>query len=112
MQAELRIGWTTVESREVAEKLAHELVGAGLAACVQIESLVASVYRWEGEVRQDPEWRLMVKFSADKTDRLTAFIGKQHPYDCPQWIVVRPESVSSKYLKWATGCDTPESSTQ
>ncbi|MGC6455822.1 MAG: divalent-cation tolerance protein CutA [Coraliomargaritaceae bacterium] len=103
MQAELRIGWTTIGSQEAGEKLARDLVGAGLAACVQIESLVGSIYRWEGAVRQDPEWRLTVKFSADKADCLEAWINEKHPYACPQWIVVRPEQVSAGYLNWATG---------
>ena len=56
MEKELRIGWTTVDSLAAAEKLARDLVGAGLAACVQIESLVGSVYRWEGKIRQDVEF--------------------------------------------------------
>lgn len=103
MKKELRIGWTTVESRETAERLARELVGAGLASCVQIEALSASVYRWEGAVRLEPEWRLTVKFPAEKAVELGALLEELHPYDCPQWIVVRPEHVSSGYLKWATG---------
>ena len=103
MDKELRIGWTTVDSLEAAEKLARAFVEEGLAACVQIESLVGSVYRWEGEIRQDTEWRLAVKFAANKSAQLERYLQDHHPYDCPQWIVVRPEQVSAGYLKWATG---------
>lgn len=103
VKAELRIGWTTVDSLEAAEKLSCQLVESGLAACVQIESLVGSVYRWEGKVRQVPEWRLVVKFVAAKGAEIEALVEAQHPYECPQWIVLRPESVSDRYLAWVTG---------
>ncbi len=103
MDKELRIGWTTVDSLEAAEKLARAFVQEGLAACVQIESLVGSVYRWEGGIRQDAEWRLAVKFAANKSAQLESYLLDHHPYNCPQWIVVCPEQVSAGYLKWATG---------
>lgn len=105
MQQEIRIGWTTLGSIASAEALASEIVEAHLAACVQIEALSASVYRWEGKVCQEKEWRLTVKFPLEKAQKLEAFLKKRHPYDCPVWIVVRPESVAPEYLKWACARD-------
>jgi periplasmic divalent cation tolerance protein len=101
MQDILLIGWTTVDDEAAALGLARELVEQGLAACVQIDTGVQSVYRWKGAVHSDTEWRLMVKFVASRATELAAFIEANHPYDVPEWVVVRSEHVAPAYLKWA-----------
>ncbi|MFQ3225640.1 MAG: periplasmic divalent cation tolerance protein [Lentimonas sp.] len=101
----LLIGWTTVGSEAVAQQLAHGLVASGFAACVQIDAGVISVYRWEGAVQSDAEWRLMVKFAASQSEAVAAYIDEHHPYDVPQWVAVRAEHVAPAYLKWALGDD-------
>jgi periplasmic divalent cation tolerance protein len=103
MHDTLLIGWTTVDSEAVAQRLASGLVATRLAACVQIDASVQSVYRWEGAVQSASEWRLMVKFSAARSAELLAYIEAQHPYDVPEWVVVRAEQVAPAYLKWALG---------
>ena len=103
MPAALLIGWTTVDSEAVAQQLAHGLVEADLAACVQIEAGVTSVYRWEGAVQSDAEWRLMVKFAESKSEAVAAYLDEHHPYDVAQWVVARAEHVAPAYLKWALG---------
>ena len=99
----LLIGWTTVDSEAAAQQLAHGLVESDLAACVQIDASITSVYRWEGAVQSDTEWRLMVKFAESQSEAVAAYIDKHHPYDVPQWVVVRAEQVAPAYLKWALG---------
>ncbi len=103
MQDTLLIGWTTVDSEAAAQTLARGLVEQGLAACVQIDSGVHSVYRWEGHLQSECEWRLMVKFAASRSNELLAYLEANHPYDVPEWVVVRAEEVAPKYLKWALG---------
>lgn len=97
----LLIGFTTVASEDAAQQLARALVESQLAVCVQIDSGVQSVYRWEGKLCADPEWRLVVKFLESDSEGLAAFIDAKHPYDTPEWLVVRPEQVAPKYLAWA-----------
>ncbi len=99
----LLIGFTTVGSEAAAQQLAHALVESELAVCVQIDSGVQSVYRWEGKVCSEPEWRLWVKFLEPKSSALEVFIEEQHLYDTPEWVVVKPEHVTPKYLAWAQG---------
>jgi periplasmic divalent cation tolerance protein len=102
MSDELRIGLTTCDNEDVADRLAWGMVERGLAACVKIDPNVRSIYRYEGEVQDHSEIRLMVKFPARNGDALEAFIKANHGYDVPEWIVLRPEHVSQKYLDWAT----------
>ena len=103
MHDTLLIGWTSVDSEAVARRLANGLVTARLAACVQIDGSVESCYRWEGAVQSASEWRLMVKFAATRSAELLAYIEAQHPYDVPEWVVVRAEQVAPAYSKWALG---------
>ena len=103
MNDTLLIGWTTVDSEAAARRLANGLVESGLAACVQIDAGVESVYWWEGKVQSEREWRLMVKFVEARSVELLAYIDANHPYDVPEWVVVRAEHVAPAYLKWALG---------
>jgi periplasmic divalent cation tolerance protein len=75
------------------------LVESGLAACVQITAGITSVYRWEGAVQSDVECRLMVEFPESQSEAIAAYLDAQHPYDTPQWVVVRAEHVAPAYLK-------------
>jgi len=103
MHDTLLIAWTTVDSNAVARRLANDLVTTKLAACVQIEAGVESVYCWEGTVQSTRECRLMVKFAAARSAELLAYIEAQHPYEVPEWVVVRADQVAPGYLKWALG---------
>ncbi len=96
----LLIATTTVATPEDAEGLAEEAVGLGLAACVQITGIV-SHYRWEGKPERSPELQLTFKLLPAQLAALEAFVLERHPYETPEWIVLRPEKVSEKYLSWA-----------
>jgi len=101
--SEILIGWTTCDNSDVADRLANEMIERGLAACVQIEDSVRSVFKWKGQIQSDLECRLCVKFDTVKLDAMNHFIKANHPYENPEWVVIRPEFVSEKYLSWATG---------
>ena len=60
----------TAGSREEASRLAEMLVGAHLAACVQILPEMESVYRWKGAVHREPEILLLAKTTAACFDEL------------------------------------------
>jgi periplasmic divalent cation tolerance protein len=97
----LMIGWTTVAERSHAEELARGLLEARLVACVQIEGPISSWYRWEGKVESAAEFRLMVKFIPARAGAVQHWVLQHHPYTTPEWVVVRAENVSEKYLSWA-----------
>jgi periplasmic divalent cation tolerance protein len=101
------VGWTTVETREQAETLARGLIDARLAACVQIDGPIRSVYRWDGRVQEGDEYRLTVKYLPQRHAELETSLLARHPYQNPEWVVVRAEHVSEKYLSWAQANSTP-----
>ena len=84
---------------EGAEGFAHRLVEGGMAACVNLVP-VRSVYRWEGQVQEDPEVLLVVKTTADRRDELEGWLATAHPYDVPEFVVLEPTHVEAKYLAW------------
>ena len=100
------VGWTTVETREQADALAREMVEARLAACVQVEGPIQSTYRWQGRVKQGEEYRLAVKYVAQRQAEIETWLLTRHPYDNPEWIVVRADHVPEKYLSWAMANST------
>jgi periplasmic divalent cation tolerance protein len=96
----LMIGWTTLQTREEAEALARGLIESRLVACVQIEGPTTSIYPWAGKVERSEEFRLSVKFIADHAKDIENYVLAHHAYEIPEWITVRAENVSEKYLSW------------
>ena len=99
-QTEAMIALCTCPSRQVAERLAHQLVEKRCAACVNIIPGVQSVYRWQGQVAQDEEYLLVVKTTRKYFDSLSAQIADTHPYELPEVIGVSIEQGLSAYLRW------------
>ena len=100
------IAWTTVETEESAKMLAGLVVEKRLAACVQIDGPVRSVYTWEGKTQFSEEYRLMFKFVESQSRALKDHVMANHPYQIPEWVVVRAEQVAEKYLSWAVAVST------
>ncbi|EDY83310.1 divalent cation tolerance protein, CutA1 family [Verrucomicrobiia bacterium DG1235] len=98
---DLYICWTTVSDQEEAELLADQIIQSKLAACVQIDSPIISVYRWQGKIEKDPEVRICINALESSIGRLESFVHEHHPYDTPKWVCAKAEKVSEKYLKWA-----------
>jgi periplasmic divalent cation tolerance protein len=97
----LMLGWTTVGKIEDAQRLARGMVERRLAACVQIEGALRSLYVWENKMEESEEYRLLVKFIPARGRELEKWLTEHHPYETPEWVVVRAEHVSEKYLSWA-----------
>jgi periplasmic divalent cation tolerance protein len=79
---------------------ARALVDDGAAACVTVLPEVESVYRWEGAIEQAREHQLIVKTTRDMVDRLRRRVGDLHPYDTPEFLVLRVVGGEERYLAW------------
>lgn len=102
MSDELRIGLTSCDNPDVADRIARGLLERELASCIKIDANVRSLYRWKGGIENQSEIRITIKFPARNAEAVEAFIHENHSYEVPEWIVLRPEHVSQKYLDWAT----------
>lgn len=95
------IAWTTVAARADADRLAAEAVRSQRAVCVQIEGPIVSHYAWEGQIERSEEFRLTFKCLPGHLPALETLVLSNHPYNVPEWLVVRADRVGEKYLSWA-----------
>jgi periplasmic divalent cation tolerance protein len=91
---------TTTDAAVKAEALAAGAVEARLAACAQIEGPITSVYRWEGAIHTDPEWRVLYKTTRARFAELREHIVAAHDYDVPEIIATEIVDGSASYLAW------------
>lgn len=90
----------TAGSGEEAVRLADMLIGAHLAACVQILPEMESVYRWEGKIERQPEILLLAKTTRSKFDELEKEVRALHSYETPEIIALPVVAGSAPYLEW------------
>lgn len=102
MAAEHVIVTSTTDSETAARELAAKAIEERLGACAQVVGPVTSVYRWDGEVRTDREWRVEIKTTAGRVPALTERIGRLHGYDLPEVIATPIVGGSAAYLSWLT----------
>ena len=88
------IVFMTASNGEEAARLADMLVGAHLAACVQILPEMESVYRWQGTIERAAET------TRSKFEELEREVRALHSYDTPEIIAVPVVAGSASYVDW------------
>ena len=91
---------TNVPDNAVAERMAHALIEARAAACVNILAECRSVYRWQGAVETTNEVPLLIKTSAEAYPRVERILRECHPFAVPEIIAVPIEHGLPEYLAW------------
>jgi len=102
---ELLILYTTWPNAETAEACGRAAVEEKLAACANLLAPMRSIYRWEGEVRSEPETQMLLKTTVAAADRLRALILRYSPYETPCILAVPVDSrhCNPQYAAWASG---------
>jgi periplasmic divalent cation tolerance protein len=101
------IVFITAGNLDEARKIADELVGQRLAACVNIVPQVESVYRWQGEVCRDSEVLLVAKTTRERFSALETAVKGLHSYQVPEIIALPITGGSEQYLNWLRESVTP-----
>jgi periplasmic divalent cation tolerance protein len=91
---------TTLGNAEDAARIARRLVELGLAACVQIQEGIRSLYRWQGAIHFEPEQKLIVKTSTVAFEYCVKAIRREHPYEVPEITARTIPWVSDSYAAW------------
>lgn len=94
------IAYVTCPDRGAAEQLARTLLEERLIACANVIDGVTSLYRWEGEVRQESETVLILKTPLKLLPSLIARINELHVYDCPCVAAWPITNGNPEFLKW------------
>lgn len=90
---------TTTDSLDEARAIAAALVERKLAACAQISS-IQSYYTWGGEVRNEDEFRLLIKTTDARYADVEAAIVELHSYDLPAVIAFDISRAYGPYADW------------
>lgn len=90
---------TTVASEAQAQHMAQLAIHQGLAACVHIEP-IQSLYRWQGQIEHDAEWRLGFKTLPHLATPLVAALRAVHPYELPAFYAVPAAPLTPEWSQW------------
>ncbi|MDT8316566.1 MAG: divalent-cation tolerance protein CutA [bacterium] len=90
----------TAPNEEEGAKLGRALVEERLCACVNIMPKVRSIYRWEGEICDEPEVMMIAKSSSSMAPSIVKRVKELHSYDCPEIICLPVATGSGEYLDW------------
>ncbi len=96
-----RLVLVTCGSQEEAQRIASAVVGARLAACVNLlEAPVQSTYWWKGSIEASSEFLLLIKTEGRLLRDLQKEISRLHSYEVPEFIALPIVAGSKPYLDW------------
>ncbi len=101
MKKSLSLCLSSMKNLAQAKKIARHLIRKKLAACVNIIPKVTSVYEWQDKIYEDAEVMLLIKTPTGNVKRLKAEVLALHPYEVPEFVVLKSTDVSSAYFGWA-----------
>lgn len=98
----LRLIYITTADKAEAKKIGKKLIDEHLTACVNIIDGMESIYRWEGEVKEENECILIAKTPYHNVDKLTKQVKELHSYDCPCVISLQlsEQEGNDEYQQW------------
>jgi periplasmic divalent cation tolerance protein len=91
---------STFQSRKSASKIAKEMISRKLCACVNIIK-INSFYYWKEKIHYDNEYLCL--FKTVSSDNLKKELKIIHPYEIPEIIEVKIDSIDKEYLGWLIG---------
>jgi periplasmic divalent cation tolerance protein len=100
IEKEIFVLLSTCPDAPTAERIARELVGASLAACVNVVPGLRSIYRWNGAVQADEEVLMILKTPADRLAAARERLVELHPYDVPEVVALPVADGHHPYLQW------------
>ena len=103
MSEQAIIAFSTCPDEAAAQRISAALVAERLAACVNRVSGVRSCYVWDGALQDEGEVLLMIKSTESQVPRLERRLKELHPYELPEFVVVRVAGGNEQYLEWIRG---------
>jgi periplasmic divalent cation tolerance protein len=90
----------TAPDLKTARKLARSALKARLIACANLVPGIESHYWWQNKIETGTEVLLLLKTTIPRLAALERLILAEHPYDTPEFIVLRVAGANSRYWRW------------
>ena len=100
MTDQVRVVFVTAPDPDTAAVIGRTLVEERLIACANVVPGIRSIYRWEGQVADDPEVLLVLKTRASRCAAVAARVKALHPYALPEVVALPVVDGSEAYLDW------------
>lgn len=91
---------STFPDEATARTICAALVAGGFVACANILPQVTSIYRWQGEMKEDGETLAILKLPTEGFPALEEKLTALHPYDVPEIVAVPVVAVNAGYQEW------------
>ncbi len=90
----------TIPNLRLARRLAHSVLRARLAACVNLVPRIESHYWWQGKLETGAEVLMILKTTRQRLAALEQHILERHPYDTPEFLALPLLAGAKRYLDW------------
>jgi len=91
---------STFQSKKSANIIAKKMISKKLCACVNIIK-IDSLYYWKNKLQYDNEY--LCFFKTVSSAKLKNELKKIHPYELPEIVEIKMDSVDKNYLRWLIG---------
>ena len=105
---EMLIVFTTFASEEDGARVVRALLEERLIACGNLLPGARSLYRWQGELKDEREVVVLMKTRKQDWTVLLSRLHELHPYDTPECIAVRVAAGAPRYMAWLEESLAPE----
>jgi periplasmic divalent cation tolerance protein len=95
--------FSTFPDEATARSICAALVEEGFVACANILPPITSIYRWQGELKQEGETLAILKLPAHGFPALEEKLTALHPYEVPEIVAIPVAAVNEKYSAWVNG---------
>ena len=83
-----------------AKRIARLAIKDKLAACVNINKNINSLFIWKNKLFDEKEVELSFKTNGQKVKQLISFLESKHPYERPSIIAFPIKKTNKKFLYW------------
>ena len=90
----------TAPNISAARKIATHALKEKLAACANLVPKVESHYWWQGQIESSSEVLILFKTTKNELEALEKSVLRSHPYDTPEFVVLKIDQGNAKYLSW------------
>jgi periplasmic divalent cation tolerance protein len=106
--SEFVLVYSTFPDEATARRIGETLVTARLAACVNIQPPMLSIYEWQGRLETAPERAMFIKTRRVLADAAIAAARRLHPFIVPCFLILPIIGGDPDYLAWLRAQTVPD----